>query len=91
MKKLNDEVFLDNLPRTANQILNILWDRNRAMTAAELANAVNIEYGMHLEWKDVQKFARVLVNADYIDMKRRRFRAYYQPLGMDDLAEETLI
>lgn len=85
---MNDEVFLDNLPRTANQILNVLWDRNRAMTVAELTEAVNAEYGTHLEKSEVQKFVKVLVNGDYVDRKQRGFRAYYQPLGMEYLTEE---
>ena len=31
-----ESVFLDNLPDTANMILNILWDRNEEMCTAEL-------------------------------------------------------
>lgn len=81
-------MFLDNLPRTANQILNVLWDRNRAMTMAELTEAVNAEYGTHLEKNEVQKFVKVLVNGDYVDIKRHGFRAYYQALGMEYLTED---
>lgn len=35
-----ESVFLDNLPDTANMILNILWDRNEEMCTAELTEAV---------------------------------------------------
>ena len=38
-----ESVFLDNLPDTANMILNILWDRNEEMCTAELTEAVNEE------------------------------------------------
>ena len=34
-----ESVFLDNLPDTANMILNILWDRNEEMCTAELTEA----------------------------------------------------
>lgn len=30
-----ESVFLDNLPDTANMILNILWDRNEEMCTAD--------------------------------------------------------
>lgn len=90
-RKVIDEVFLDNLPRTANLILNVLWDRNKAMTVAELTEAVNGEYETHLEKSVIQKFVRVLVNGDYVDVKRRGFRAYYQPLGMEYMTEEMFL
>lgn len=89
--EVNNEVFLDNLPRTANQILNVLWDRNRAMTIVELTEAVNAEYGTNLEKSEMQKFAKLLVYGDYVDIKRRGFRAYYQPLGMEYLTEEMFL
>ncbi len=40
-RQVKDEVFLDNLPRTANQILNVLWSRNRAKADVELGEQVN--------------------------------------------------
>lgn len=88
---MSDEVFLDNLPRTANQILNVLWDRNKAMTVAELTDAVNAEYGTHLEKSETQKFVKLLVDSDYVDVKRHGFRAYYQPLGMEYMTEEMFL
>lgn len=88
---MSDEVFLDNLPRTANQILNVLWDRNRAMTVAELVEAVNAEYETHLEKREIQKFVNVLINGDYVEKKWHGVRAYYQPLGMEYLTEEMFL
>lgn len=88
---MSDEVFLDNLPRTANQILNVLWDRNKAMTVAELTEAVNAEYDTHLEKNKIQEFARLLVAGDYVEIKRHGFRAYYQPLGMEYMTEEMFL
>ena len=35
-EKFGGNIFLDNLPDTANMILNILWDRNEEMCTAEL-------------------------------------------------------
>ena len=37
-----ESVFLDNLPDTANMILNILWDRNEEMCTAELTEFINL-------------------------------------------------
>lgn len=85
---MDNEVFLDNLPRTSNRILNILWDRNRAMTAVELTEALKAEYETTMECKEVQEFIKVLVNRDYVDKKRKGFRVYYCALGMDDVPEE---
>lgn len=44
-----ESVFLDNLPDTANMILNILWDRNEEMCTAELTEAVNEVYNRRWE------------------------------------------
>ena len=68
---MKDEVFLDNLPRTANQILNVLWSRNRAMAVAELVEVVNAEYVTNLNQRELQKFIKLLVSAEYIEAKRR--------------------
>lgn len=87
-EKVDNEVFLDNLPRTSNRILNILWDRNKAMTAEELTEAVNVEYQTTMTRKEIQEFIKVLVNRDYVDKKRRGFRVYYYALGMEYVAEE---
>lgn len=46
-----ESVFLDNLPDTANMILNILWDRNEEMCTAELTDAVNEVYNRRWEKK----------------------------------------
>lgn len=46
-----ESVFLDNLPDTANMILNILWDRNEEMCTDELTEAVNEVYNRR--WKKV--------------------------------------
>lgn len=84
---VNEDVFLDNLPRTANYILNVLWDRNVPMTIAELTEAVNEKYETQWERKDIQKFVRLLVNGDYVDVKRKGLHLYYCALGMEEAME----
>ncbi len=84
---MKDEVFLDNLPRTANQILNVLWSRNRAMAVNELLEAVNVEYMVRLDRREIQKFIKLLVDAEYIEAKRRGFHVYYQTLGLEYVTE----
>lgn len=84
---MKDEVFLENLPRTANQILNVLWSRNRAMAVAELVEVVNAEYVTNLNQRELQKFIKLLVSAEYIEAKRRGLRIYYQTLGLEYAAE----
>lgn len=84
---VNEDVFLDNLPRTANYILNVLWDRNAQMTVAELTEAVNKKYETQWERKDIQKFIRLLVNGDYVDVKRKGLHLYYHALGLEDALE----
>ncbi len=56
---MKDEVFLDNLPRTANQILNVLWSRNRAMAVNALLEAVHVEYMTYLERREIQKVIKL--------------------------------
>lgn len=51
-----ESVFLDNLPDTANMILNILWDRNEEMCTAELTEAVNEVYNRRWEKGLIQEF-----------------------------------
>lgn len=78
-----ESVFLDNLPATANMILNILWDENREMTVAELTEEVNRKYQMRWEKRDIKEFADYLVHSDYVERHYRRFKAYYIALGSD--------
>lgn len=85
---MKDEVLLENLPRTANRILNVLWRRNRAMGVEELTEALNREYVEHLNRREVQKFVRLLVHAEYIEARRRRFHIYYQTLGSEYVAAD---
>lgn len=84
---MNEDVILDNLPRTANYILNVLWDRNALMTIAELTEAVNEKYETQWKCRDVQKFVRLLVNGDYVVSKRKGLRLYYCALGMEEALE----
>ncbi len=82
-----ESVFLDNLPDTANMILNILWDRNRGMRTNELTQAVNETY--HRAWENevIQEFANLLVGRGYVEKKRRGLRIYYMALGADNECE----
>lgn len=72
-----ESVFLDNLPDTANMILNILWDRNEEMCTAELTEAVNEVYNRRWEKGLIQEWM------DYVEKKRHGFRVYYTALGSD--------
>lgn len=56
-----ESVFLDNLPDTANMILNILWDRNEEMCTAELTEAVNEVYNRRWEKGLIQEFINLLI------------------------------
>ena len=78
-----EDVILDNLPGTANMILNTLWDENREMTVLELTEAVNREYHTHWEKNDIKQFAEYLVHLDYVEKRYHRFKAYYVALGAD--------
>ena len=84
---MNEDVFLENLPRTANQILNVLWDKNTMMTAEELTQEVNSKYETQWERRDIQEFINILITADYVDAKRKGFRKYYHALGMEYMEE----
>ena len=81
-----DEVFLENLPKTANMILNILWDRNHEMSVDELLEAVNGEFGSHCSRMDIREFAELLVQSDYVDRKRHGFKVSYVAIGSDSEA-----
>lgn len=84
---MNEDVFLDNLPKTANYILNVLWDKSAPMTVAELVEAVNEKYGTQWERGEIQKFAKMLVNEDYLDVKRKGLHIYYYTLGLEEALE----
>lgn len=77
------DVFLDNLPDTANMILNVLWDNNRAMRIPELTTQVNNKYGTDWSEDHIKQFAKLLVTAQYAENKYRGFRKYYIALGAD--------
>lgn len=78
-----EDVILDNLPGTANMILNILWEENREMNVLELMEAVNHEYHTCKEKDDIKEFADYLVRVDYVEKRHHRFKAYYIALGAD--------
>lgn len=75
--------IFDNLPDTANMILNILWDRNEEMCTAELTEAVNEVYNRRWEKGLIQEFINLLIRMDYVEKKRHGFRVYYTALGSD--------
>ena len=78
-----ESVFLDNLPDTANMILNILWDRNEEMCTDELTEAVNEVYNRRWEKGLIQEFINLLIRMDYVEKKRHGFRVYYTALDSD--------
>ena len=59
-----ESVFLDNLPDTANMILNILWDKNEEMCTAELTEAVNEVYNRRWEKGLIQEFINLLIRME---------------------------
>lgn len=76
-----DYVELDNLPPTANHLLNILWDKNCELTLNELTELTNTLYSTHWSTKDIKPFLRLLLQKDYIQVRRQRLTAYYSALG----------
>lgn len=73
--------FLDNLPDTANMVLNILWDENREMRLSEITDAVNKKYGTNWKDADIKQFLNLLIRAMYAEKKVRGFRTYYVYYG----------
>ena len=76
-------VMVNTLPDTANQILNILWDRNCPMTAEELTEALNAEFSSNWEKREVQDFIRFLIAQDYAEKRHKGLKTYYVALGAD--------
>lgn len=66
-----ESVFLDNLPDTANMILNILWDRNEEMCTAELTEAVNEVYNRRWEKGLIQEFINLLIRMGWTMWRRK--------------------
>lgn len=52
-------VMVDTLPETANQILNILWDRNHAMNETEIREALEQEFSVKCEKAGCEGFHKV--------------------------------
>lgn len=87
---MENDVILDNLPQTSNLLLNILWDRNKAMTLDEMTEVLKAEYEVDMDRKRVSEFVRVLVFGDYVNKRRKGFHVYYSALGMEDVPEDLL-
>ncbi len=64
-KGQGEYVFLDNLPETANQILNVLWIENREMSVEEMTERVNQEFSTNRDWETVKQFLKMFVKWDY--------------------------
>lgn len=81
---MTNYIELENLPITANHLLNVLWSRNVEMELAELLHTVNTEFSVTWERRDIEHFLLFLISEDYIAVKRRGFKTYYFALGMAD-------
>lgn len=84
---MEKDTFLDNLPDTANMILNVLWDNNCEMMVPELTEKVNQKYGTDWSKEHIKEFARLLVSSDYAEKKYHGFKTYYIALGAELQAE----
>lgn len=81
--KMIECVMVDTLPETANQILNILWDRNHAMNETEIREALEQEFSVKCEKQDVKDFIRFLSGQDYVEKKHKGLKTCYVALGAD--------
>jgi hypothetical protein len=78
---MNTYAEVDNIPETACRILNLLWDKNRAMTVREMTDDVNGMYGTSWTTEEIRQFATLLVQKEYAERRTRRFHSYYIALG----------
>lgn len=74
-------VRMDNMRDTENHLLNILWDRNKAMKLDELTAAVNSEFAVNRNKKEIRCFLQRLIKSDYVEKERRGLKVYYKALG----------
>lgn len=77
-------VELGNVPEEASHLINILWDRNRKMTLAELSEGLVTEYSMTLEMQEVQNQMELLVDMDYVEHSDEGAEMYYVALGWQE-------
>lgn len=74
-------VRMDNMRDTESYLLNILWDRNQAMKLDGLTAAVNSEYSVNRNKKEIRCFLQRLIKFDYVEKERRGLKVYYKALG----------
>lgn len=78
---MSEYVQLNNIPATANSLLNILWEKNRPMTANELTKTYNQSTSKNWEAREIRQFLNLLVRYDYIEATRHGLKIYYSALG----------
>lgn len=80
---MSNYIQLDNIPATANSLLNILWEQNRAMTLSELTKLYNQSTSKSWSQREIRHFLNLLIRFDYIESKRHGLALYYSALGSE--------
>lgn len=80
---MSDYVQLENLPATANCLLNILWEQNHSMTVTELTELCNQSTSKSWSKQEIKQFLNLLVRYDYVEAKRHGLKIYYSALGSE--------
>lgn len=78
---MSEYVQLDNIPATANSLLNILWEENRPMTVNELTKLYNQSTSKNWDAREIRQFLNLLVRYDYVETTRHGLKIYYSALG----------
>lgn len=80
---MSDYIQLENIPATANSLLNILWEQNRSLTATELTELYNQRSLNARSKQEIKKFLNLLVRYDYVEGRRHGLKIYYSALGSE--------
>jgi predicted transcriptional regulator len=64
---MENYIEVDSINETSCRVLNVLWERNRAMTIKELTEDVNRIFGTDWSYEDIKQFVKCLVETDYVE------------------------
>ncbi len=84
-KKITMEGYIemDNLPAVANQVLNVLWDKNRPTSVSELTEAVNEQFHVVRKKEEIEKAVALLTEKEYAVRVGEETDGLYAALGYD--------
>jgi predicted transcriptional regulator len=80
---MENYIEVDSIGEMPCKVLNVLWERNRAMTVKELTEDVNRIFCTDWSYEDIRQFVKFLIAADYVERRGIGMMSRYAALAAE--------